>query len=58
MTFLVGLVIGVTLGVIVIGFVAIGSYSRGYDAAQRAPWQLELRRRRVATRGHVSTSAA
>lgn len=57
MTFLAGLVLGVTLGMIVTGFLAIGSYGRGYDAAQRAPWRLELRRRRGAT-GRVSTTAA
>lgn len=56
MTFLAGLVIGLMLGVIVIGFLAIGSYGRGYDAAQRAPWRLELRRRRAAT-GRLSTAA-
>ena len=50
MTFLAGLVIGVTLGMIAIGFLAIGAYNRGYDAALRAPWRLELRRRAIASR--------
>ena len=45
MTFLAGLVIGVTFGMIVIGFLAIGAYNRGYDAALSAPWRLELRHR-------------
>lgn len=57
MTFLAGLVLGVTLGMIVTGFLAVGSYDRGYDAAQCAPWRLELRRRRGAT-DRVSTTAA
>lgn len=50
MTFLAGLVIGVTLGMIAIGFLAIGAYNRGYDAALTAPWRLELRRRAIASR--------
>jgi hypothetical protein len=58
MTFLAGLVVGVTLGMIVIAFLAIGSYSRGYDAAQRAPWRLELRRRSASATRRVSTTAA
>jgi hypothetical protein len=57
-TFLAGLVIGVTFGLIVIGFLAIGAYNRGYDAALRAPWRLELRRRHARTTGHVTTTAA
>ena len=32
---LVGLVIGAALGLLVIGFLAIGAYDRGYDAALR-----------------------
>ena len=31
----VGLVIGAALGLIVIGFLSIGAYDRGYDAALR-----------------------
>jgi hypothetical protein len=31
----VGFVIGLTLGLIVIGFIAIGSFDRGWDAALR-----------------------
>jgi mannose/fructose/N-acetylgalactosamine-specific phosphotransferase system component IIC len=38
----VGLVIGAALGLIVIGFLSIGSYERGYDAAIR---EQTLRRR-------------
>jgi len=33
MTFLMGLVIGVALGLVVIGFLAVGAYERGFDAA-------------------------
>ena len=35
MEFTLGLVIGVALGLVVIGFIAIGSYDRGRDAALR-----------------------
>ena len=32
---LIGLVIGAALGLIVIGFLSVGAYDRGYDAAVR-----------------------
>ena len=35
MSFALGLMIGVELGLIVAGFLAIGAYDRGYDAAER-----------------------
>ncbi|HYK98853.1 MAG TPA: hypothetical protein VEU77_10730 [Candidatus Acidoferrales bacterium] len=35
MLMIVGLVIGAALGLIVIGFLSIGAYDRGYDAARR-----------------------
>jgi hypothetical protein len=57
-TFIAGLVIGVAFGMIVVGFLAIGAYDRGYDAAQRAPWRLELRRRSASATRRVSTTAA
>jgi hypothetical protein len=57
-TFLAGLVVGVTFGMIVIGFLAIGAYDRGYDAALKAPWRLELRRRHARATGDVATTAA
>jgi hypothetical protein len=33
MAFLLGLVVGVAFGLVVIGFLAVGAYERGYDAA-------------------------
>ena len=34
-TLAIGVIIGVALGVIVMGFIAINSYDNGYDAARR-----------------------
>jgi hypothetical protein len=50
MTFATGLVIGLALGLIVIGFLAIAAYERGYDEAigKRKQWRAELVARRVA----------
>lgn len=50
MTFAAGLVIGLALGLIVIGFLAIAAYERGYDEAigKRKQWRAELVARRVA----------
>lgn len=47
-----GLVIGVAMGVIVVGFLAIAAYQRGYqDALGRRPeWRAELVARRAAAR--------
>lgn len=50
MTFATGLVIGLALGLIVIGFLAIAAYERGFDEAvgKRKHWRAELVARRVA----------
>ncbi len=37
MTFVVGQIVGVALGTIVIAFLALSAYERGYDAASQAP---------------------
>ena len=50
MTFIAGLVIGMVLALIVIAFIAIDAYERGYRAAQIAPWRAELAARRRAER--------
>ena len=52
------LIIGVALGTIVTGFVAIGSYERGvHDATYRgAAWRAELRARRSAERSSLHTA--
>lgn len=48
--FMVGLMIGVAFGVVVVGFLAIGSYQRGFDEAlhRRKAWRTELVARQVA----------
>jgi hypothetical protein len=44
MIFVVGLIIGMSLGMLVVGFLAIGAYDRGYEAADaaRRTWRAEL----------------
>ncbi|HEV8669638.1 MAG TPA: hypothetical protein VGS01_02770 [Candidatus Limnocylindria bacterium] len=48
MSFLVGLIVGVALALVVLGFLAIGSYGRGYEDAEmrRREWRAELATRR------------
>jgi hypothetical protein len=48
--FVVGLLAGVALGVIVIGFLAVGAYDRGFNEAllRRKAWRSELVARQVA----------
>lgn len=43
-TFVIGLVAGISAGVLVVGFLAIGAYNRGYDDAlfRRKDWRAEL----------------
>ncbi len=50
--FLVGLVIGVAFGVLVVGFLAVGSYDRGFSEAlhRRKAWRTELVARQAAAR--------
>lgn len=47
-----GVVVGLAMGVIVVGFLAIAAYQRGYqDALGRRPeWRAELMARRAAVR--------
>lgn len=47
MTFVVGLIVGVALGTIVIGFLALSAYESGYEAARTRPWRAELGARRA-----------
>ncbi|HEX9268352.1 MAG TPA: hypothetical protein VF998_00790 [Candidatus Limnocylindria bacterium] len=52
--FAFGLIVGVALGMVVIGFMAIRAYDRGYDDAleRRQAWRTELlARQAVAARG-------
>jgi predicted membrane chloride channel (bestrophin family) len=48
--FTAGLIVGLALGLIVIGFLAIAAYERGYDEAigKRKQWRAELVARRAA----------
>ncbi len=49
--FVIGLLIGVAFGVIVVGFLAVGAYDRGFDEAlHRKSWRAELVARRAAAR--------
>jgi hypothetical protein len=50
--FALGLMIGLALGLIVIGFLAIAAYQRGYEDAigRRKHWRAELVARQAAVR--------
>jgi hypothetical protein len=47
--FALGLIAGVALGVLVVGFLAIGEFNRGYDEAlfRRKDWRAELMARQT-----------
>jgi len=48
--FVVGLVIGVAFGVIIVGFLAVGAYDRGFNEAlhRKKAWRAELVARQAA----------
>lgn len=48
--FAVGVMIGVALGVIIVGFLAVGAYDRGFNEAlhRRRVWRAELVARQAA----------
>lgn len=48
--FVLGLMAGVALGVVVVGFFAVGAYREGFDdaALRRQGWRAELRARQAA----------
>lgn len=50
--FFVGLVIGIAFGMVVVGFLAVGSYQRGFNQAleRRKEWRGELVARQVVAR--------
>ncbi len=58
MAFAAGLVVGLALGLIVIGFLAVAAYQRGYDEAvgKRRLWRAELVARRAAARAVPSAA--
>ena len=49
-SFVFGLMIGVAFGVIVVGFLAVGAYERGFNEAlhKRKAWRTELVARQAA----------
>ena len=48
--FVVGLMFGIALGVIIVGFLAVGAYDRGFNEAlhRRRVWRAELVARQAA----------
>lgn len=58
MTFAAGLVVGIALGIVIVGFLAIAAYQRGYDEAfgRRREWRAELVARKAAVRGMAVAS--
>lgn len=52
LTFAAGLLVGLALGLIVIGFLAIAAYRQGYEEAtgKRRHWRAELVARQAAVR--------
>ena len=48
--FVVGIMIGVAFGVVVVGFLAVGAYDRGFNEAlhRRKAWRTELVARQAA----------
>jgi hypothetical protein len=59
--FALGMMLGTALGIIVIGFLAVRSYTHGYDEAleRRKAWRGELlARQAVAIRAHRATSTS
>jgi hypothetical protein len=49
--FVVGIVIGVAFGVIIVGFLAVGAYERGFNEAlnRKKAWRAELVARQAAS---------
>ena len=59
--FAIGIMVGLALGMIIVGFLAIGAYDRGYSEAlqRRKAWRTELvARTLVGTRALVSARTA
>jgi len=59
--FAIGIMAGIALGMIIVGFLAIGAYERGYTEAleRRKAWRTELvSRTLVGTRALVSARKA
>lgn len=60
MLFVAGLLVGVAMGVMVVGFLAINAYNRGYEDAfgRRRFWRAEITARRVAAQEPVAARRA
>lgn len=54
--FVVGLLLGVALGLVVVGFLAVGAYDRGFNEAllRRRAWRAELVARQSAAQRVLS----
>jgi hypothetical protein len=54
--FVVGLLLGVALGLVVVGFLAVGAYDRGFNEAllRRKAWRAELVARQSAAQRVLS----
>jgi TRAP-type C4-dicarboxylate transport system permease large subunit len=59
MTFAAGIVVGLALGLVIVGFLAIAAYQRGYDEAfgRRKEWRAELVARKAAVRNLVTATS-
>ena len=59
MTFTAGLIVGLALGLVIVGFLAIAAYQRGYDEAfgRRKEWRAELVARKAAVRTVVAATS-
>lgn len=54
--FVIGLLLGVALGLVVVGFLAVGAYDRGFNEAllRRKAWRAELVARQSAAQRVLS----
>lgn len=59
MTFTAGLIVGLALGLVIVGFLAIAAYQRGYDEAfgRRKEWRAELVARKTAVRSMAAVAS-
>ena len=55
-TFALGVIVGLTFGLLLMGVLSLGAYDRGFDAAthRRATWLPDALRHRLGTRNVVS----
>lgn len=59
MLFVVGLIVGLTLGLLIVGFLALGAYDRGLREGleRRGLWRAELKARHAAAVIQVAARA-